>query len=136
MGEPARHLARRPPGAGGLRAGERPPRAALLCVRAGRGDAVADALIRATGLVRRFGERRAVDRVDLELAPGETLAVLGPNGAGKSTLLRMLATLLRPDAGTLEVCGHRCPDRAARARRELGYLGHDPLVYLDLTARQ
>ena len=77
-----------------------------------------------------------MDRVDLELAPGETLAVLGPNGAGKSTLLRMLATLLRPDAGTLEVCGHPCPDRAGRARRELGYLGHDPLVYLDLTARQ
>ena len=55
--------------------------------------------MRASGLVKRFGERRAVDRVDVSLDEGECLAVLGPNGAGKSTLLRMLATLLRPDAG-------------------------------------
>jgi heme exporter protein A len=86
--------------------------------------------------VRRFGERRAVDRVDVDLAAGECLAVLGPNGAGKSTLLRMVATLLRPDAGELTVCGAALPDRAGAARREIGYLGHDPLVYLDLTARQ
>jgi heme exporter protein A len=74
--------------------------------------------------------------VDLELAAGECLAVLGPNGAGKSTLLKMLATLLRADSGELAVCGHALPDRAGAARREIGYLGHDPLVYLDLTARQ
>jgi heme exporter protein A len=74
--------------------------------------------------------------VDVELATGECLAVLGPNGAGKSTLLKMLATLLRADAGELAVCGHPLPDRAGAARGEIGYLGHDPLVYLDLTARQ
>jgi len=62
--------------------------------------------------------------------------VLGPNGAGKSTLLRMLATLLRPEAGELSVCGAPIPAKAIRARAEIGYLGHDPLVYLDLTARQ
>ncbi|HEX2503950.1 MAG TPA: heme ABC exporter ATP-binding protein CcmA [Miltoncostaeaceae bacterium] len=90
----------------------------------------------ASGLVKRFGERRAVDGVDLRLSAGECLAVLGPNGAGKSTLLKMLATLLRPDAGELAVCGHALPDGARRARAEIGYLGHDPLVYLDLTARQ
>ena len=92
--------------------------------------------MRASGLVKRFGDRRAVDRVDVDLAAGECLAVLGPNGAGKSTLLRMLATLLRPDSGTLAVCGHALPEGAGRARAEIGYLGHDPLVYLDLTARQ
>ncbi|MEZ0284493.1 MAG: heme ABC exporter ATP-binding protein CcmA [Thermoleophilia bacterium] len=92
--------------------------------------------MRASGLVKRFGDRRAVDRVDVDLAAGECLAVLGPNGAGKSTLLRMLATLLRPDSGTLAVCGHALPEEAGRARAEIGYLGHDPLVYLDLTARQ
>jgi heme exporter protein A len=92
--------------------------------------------VRASGLVKRFGDRRAVDGVDVTLAAGECLAVLGPNGAGKSTLLRMLATLLRPDAGELAVCGHALPDAAGRARAEIGYLGHDPLVYLDLTARQ
>jgi heme exporter protein A len=92
--------------------------------------------VRALGLAKRFGERRAVAGVDVSLDAGERLAVLGPNGAGKSTLLRMLATLLRPDAGDLRVCGHACPDDAGDARREIGYLGHDPLVYLDLTARQ
>ncbi len=92
--------------------------------------------MRATGLVKRFGERKAVDRVDVTLAPGECLTVLGPNGAGKSTLLRMIATLLRPESGTVEVCGHELPRHAGRARAEIGYLGHDPLVYLDLTARQ
>ena len=92
--------------------------------------------MRASGLVKRFGDRRADDRVDVDLAAGECLAVLGPNGAGKSTLLRMLATLLRPDSGTLAVCGYALPEEAGRARAEIGYLGHEPLVYLDLTARQ
>ncbi len=86
--------------------------------------------------MKRFGDRRAVDRVDLRLAAGECLAVLGPNGAGKSTLLRMVATLLRPEQGVLSVCGRSLPDGARQARAEIGYLGHDPLVYLDLTARQ
>ena len=88
------------------------------------------------GLVKRFGDRRAVDRADITLAAGQCLAVLGPNGAGKSTLLRMIATLLRPEAGSLVVCGDALPEGAARARGRIGYLGHDPLVYLDLTARQ
>jgi heme exporter protein A len=70
------------------------------------------------------------------VAEGECLGVLGPNGAGKSTLLRMLATLLRPDAGALSVGGHALPERARRARGLIGYLGHDPLLYLDLTAWQ
>jgi heme exporter protein A len=93
-------------------------------------------LVRATGLVKRFGDRIAVNRVGLAVAGGECLAVLGPNGAGKSTLLRMIATLLRPEGGEVEVCGHPLPARANRARAEIGYLGHDPMVYLDLTARQ
>ena len=86
--------------------------------------------------MKRFGDRRAVNRVDIALAPGECLAVLGPNGAGKSTLLRMVATLLRPDAGSLAIRGEALPAGALRARAAIGYLGHDPLVYLDLTPRQ
>ncbi len=93
-------------------------------------------LVRASGLVKRFGERRAVDRVNVHLAAGECLAVLGPNGAGKSTLLRMIATLMRPEAGEVAVCGHPLPAGAGAARAQIGFLGHDPLVYLDLTARQ
>ena len=92
--------------------------------------------MRGRGLAKAFGERRAVDRVDVDLAAGECLALLGPNGAGKSTLLRMLATLLRPEAGELEVCGAPLPAGAGAARARIGYLGHDPLVYLDLTPRQ
>jgi heme exporter protein A len=86
--------------------------------------------------VKRFGDRRAVDRVDISLEAGQCLAVLGPNGAGKSTLLRMVATLLRSEEGRLCVCGQALPGGANAARARIGYLGHDPLVYLDLTARQ
>lgn len=92
--------------------------------------------MRGRGLAKTFGERRAVHRVDVDLAAGECLALLGPNGAGKSTLLRMLATLLRPEAGQLEVCGAPLPAEAGAVRARIGYLGHDPLVYLDLTPRQ
>jgi heme exporter protein A len=93
-------------------------------------------LIDATGLVRAFGGRRAVDRVDLHVAPGERVAVVGPNGAGKTTLLRIAATLLRRQSGSLRLLGYEMPRDAQTARRGLGYLGHDPMVYLDLTARQ
>jgi heme exporter protein A len=67
---------------------------------------------------------------------GECVAVLGANGAGKTTLLRMLATLLRPEAGTLDICGHAVPAGSSQVRALLGYLGHDPQVYLDLTCSQ
>jgi heme exporter protein A len=90
----------------------------------------------ARGLIRGFSGRIAVDGVDLEVAFGERVALLGPNGAGKSTLLRLAATLLRPDAGDLRVCGHPCPEAAHRVRGRLGLLGHDPMVYRDLSARQ
>ena len=61
--------------------------------------------IRLAGLRRDYGDRPALDGVGLELAAGESLVVLGPNGAGKTTLLRILATLLRPHAGTATVLG-------------------------------
>lgn len=93
-------------------------------------------LVDARGLVRGFGGRRAVDGVDLRVAPGERVAVVGPNGAGKTTLLRIAATLLRREAGSLSLLGWTIPDQAQQARRDLGYLGHDPMVYLDLTAQQ
>jgi heme exporter protein A len=62
--------------------------------------------------------------------------VLGRNGAGKSTLLRILATLLRPHAGELSILGEPLPRRAFAVRSKLGYLGHDPLLYRDLTGRE
>lgn len=70
------------------------------------------------------------------MGEGERVGVVGPNGAGKSTLVRILATLLRPDAGTLSIAGHGCPDDARRARALIGFLAHEPLVYPDLSARE
>jgi len=86
------------------------------------------------GLVRRFGERPALDGVSLSVASGETLVLTGGNGAGKTTLLRVLATVLRPHAGTVSVSGHELPGRARDARPLIGYVGHEPLVYPSLTA--
>ena len=62
--------------------------------------------IEAEGLVKHFGDTRAVDGVDLSVAQGAVYGVLGPNGAGKTTTIRMLATLLSPDAGRASVLGH------------------------------
>jgi heme exporter protein A len=88
------------------------------------------------GLERRYGERVALAGVSLSLPRGATLAVLGPNGAGKSTLLRVLATLLRPHAGTVRVLGGQLPGDAWKVRGRIGYLGHEPLLYRDLSARE
>jgi heme exporter protein A len=88
------------------------------------------------GLRRDFGERPALDGVGFELAAGETLVVLGPNGAGKTTLLRILATLLRPSGGEVRVLGARLPGEAWKARGRIGFLGHEPLLYRDLSGRE
>jgi heme exporter protein A len=88
------------------------------------------------GLVRRFGERAALDGVDLHLAEGEFALVTGPNGAGKTTLLRVLATVIRPSAGAVAVAGHALPRAAPKARPLIGYVGHGPLTYPGLTARE
>jgi heme exporter protein A len=74
--------------------------------------------------------------VSFALKPGQTLAVLGPNGAGKTTLLKVLATLLRPHAGQVEVLGCALPDEAWKVRGQVGYLGHEPALYRSLTARE
>jgi heme exporter protein A len=94
------------------------------------------AAIELDGLTRRFGERVALDGVSLSLPAGATLVVFGPNGAGKSTLLRVLATLLRPHAGAARVLGCALPDEGWAVRGRIGLLGHDPLLYRDLTARE
>jgi heme exporter protein A len=88
------------------------------------------------GLWREFGDRAVLRQVSFELAGGATLAVLGPNGAGKTTLLRILATLLRPTAGNVLVLDCELPREAWRARGRIGYLGHEPLLYRDLTCAE
>jgi heme exporter protein A len=88
------------------------------------------------GLARHFGERTALRDVSLRLEAGQTLAVLGRNGAGKSTLLRILSTLLRPHAGEATVLGESLPKRAFAVRARVGLLGHEPLLYRDLSGRE
>jgi heme exporter protein A len=88
------------------------------------------------GLTRRYGERLALADVTLTLEAGQTLAVLGPNGAGKTTLLRLLATLLRPHGGEARVLGHALPEESWAVRGRIGLVGHEPLLYRELTARE
>ena len=92
--------------------------------------------IEARGLSRHFGERVALRDVSFRLNSGATLAVLGRNGAGKSTLLRILSTLLRPHDGEIDVLGESLPRRAFAVRAHVGLLGHEPLLYRDLTGRE
>ncbi|MGH8972352.1 MAG: ATP-binding cassette domain-containing protein [Acidimicrobiia bacterium] len=80
-------------------------------------------VIRASGLVKRFGEVTALDGLDLAVAEGTVLGLLGPNGAGKTTAVRILATLLRPDAGTAEVAGVDVAAEPEAVRRCIGLSG-------------
>ena len=89
-----------------------------------------------TGLRKDFGDRTALAGVDLRVEPGESVAVLGPNGSGKSTLLRILAGLLRPTSGEVSVLGCDLPKETHRLRGRVGYLGHEPLLYRDLSPRE
>ena len=88
------------------------------------------------GVGRNYGERTALEGVTVTVPAGQTLAVFGSNGAGKTTLLRILATLLRPHAGSARVLGSKLPDEAWKVRGKVGYLGHDALLYRDLSVRQ
>lgn len=92
--------------------------------------------IELAGLRRDFGDRTALDGVDLRIDSGASVAILGPNGSGKSTLLRILAGLLRPTDGQVTVLGLRLPKETHRLRGRVGYLGHEPLLYRDLSPRE
>lgn len=92
--------------------------------------------VSARALRRDYGDEPVIRDLSFQIPVGQTLVVLGPNGAGKSTLLRMLATLLRPTAGELQVLGAELPRRAWKARGRIGYLGHDSLLYADLTVAE
>jgi heme exporter protein A len=94
------------------------------------------AAVQVEGLSRHYGEREALEGVSLSLLRGQTLVVFGPNGAGKTTLLRVLATLLRPHAGEVRVLGSSLPGEAWAVRGRIGLLGHEPLLYRELTARE
>jgi ABC-2 type transport system ATP-binding protein len=96
----------------------------------------ATAAVDATGLVKVFGQLRAVDGIDLEVHQGEIFGVLGPNGAGKTTALRMLATLLPIDAGQARVFGVDVAREPHRVRQLIGITGQYASVDEDLTATE
>ncbi|MGV8979073.1 MAG: ATP-binding cassette domain-containing protein [Cellulomonas sp.] len=93
-------------------------------------------VIEAEGLVKSFGATKALQGVDLAVPRGTVLGVLGPNGAGKTTAVRILATLLRPDAGHARVAGHDVVREAEKVRRSVGLTGQYASVDEDLTGRQ
>jgi heme exporter protein A len=95
-----------------------------------------DAAIELDGLERHYGERVALAGVSVSVPAGATLAVLGGNGAGKTTLLRVLAGLLRPHGGSARVLGAALPGERWQLPARVGYLGHEPLLYRELTGRE
>jgi ABC-2 type transport system ATP-binding protein len=92
--------------------------------------------VSARGLVKRFGELRAVDGIDLDVPRGMIFAILGPNGAGKTTLMRMLATLLTPDAGSASVMGHDLVAAPHNVRASIAMTGQFASLDEDLTGRE
>jgi ABC-2 type transport system ATP-binding protein len=102
----------------------------------GTPDPGAGLAIEARGLVKAYGTVTAIDGVDLAVRRGEVFAVLGPNGAGKTTTLRILATLLRPDAGAAKVFGRDVVTEAARVRETMSLTGQFASVDEDLTGRE
>jgi heme ABC exporter ATP-binding subunit CcmA len=93
-------------------------------------------LLEARGLKRSFGGLRVLRGLDLVLRAGEAVVVAGPNGAGKTTLLRVLAGLMRPEAGEVRVLGHPVRGADALGRRALGFVSHQSLLYDDLSLAQ
>jgi len=92
--------------------------------------------IEAHGLTKRFGDFVAVDSLDLRVDNGTVVSLLGPNGAGKTTMVRMLATLLRPDAGTAQVGGYDVVREADRVRRLISLTGQFAALDKNLTAHE
>ena len=95
-----------------------------------------DPVVAVQRLTKRYGAQTALDSVNLSLDRNERLAVLGPNGAGKTTLIAVLATLVRPSAGTLRVMGYDSAEAPNEVRRRIGVVAHQAYLYEELSARE
>ncbi len=93
-------------------------------------------MIEFRGVTRTYGRKTAVDDLTLDVRPAEVFALLGPNGAGKTTTIKMIVSLLRPDRGTVEVCGHDVVADPRQATRLLGYVPDEPYLYDKLSGRE
>ena len=93
-------------------------------------------LIQTQDLVKRFGEKTAVDQVTFQVDAGEVFGFLGPNGAGKTTTIKMIVGLLQPTSGSVEVAGFDLQEQPLQAKAVCGYLPDTPNLYPKLTARE
>ncbi len=94
------------------------------------------AIIEVKNLVKRFGHKQVLRKLDFSVQEGEFVALLGSNGAGKTTLLRILSSLSKPNYGQITIGGYSLPGQAAQVRRRLGVVSHLPLLYGDLNAEE
>src|SRR5215469_18926661 len=92
--------------------------------------------VETSGLTKRFGDRTAVDQVDLRVRAGTAFGYLGPNGAGKTTLIRMLLGLTRPDSGSMWLLGRPVPAERSAALRRVGAMAEEPRFLDHLTGRE
>src|SRR5262249_24769636 len=93
-------------------------------------------LLETEDLTKDYGRLRALDRLNLNIPPGEVFGLLGPNGSGKSTALRLLLGFLRPTAGRAAIAGHDCWHDSVHARRHVTYLPGELRLYENMTGRQ
>src|SRR5213083_1021189 len=93
-------------------------------------------LLRTEHLTKDYGRFRALDDLNLTVAPGEVFGLLGPNGSGKTTALRLLLGFLRPTAGSASIAGHDCWHDGVGARRHVAYLPGELRLYENMTGRQ
>ena len=93
-------------------------------------------MIQIEGLAKVYSSNIVLRGLDLHVQPGEFLTLVGPNGAGKTTLMRIVATLLKPNSGSVKVGGWPIPDHADKVRRHIGFVAHKSLLYDDLTAAE
>ncbi len=93
-------------------------------------------IITASSIIKRFGHKQVLRKLNFSVQQGEFVAFLGPNGAGKTTFLRILASLSKPNYGTVQIAGFQLPGQAAAVRQKLGVVSHQPLLYGDLSAEE
>ena len=91
-------------------------------------------MIKISGLTKNFGLNPVLRGVNLHVKEKEFVGLVGPNGAGKTTLLRIVATLQRPEGGSVTIGGWKLPDEAERVRQHIGMISHQAMVYGDLDA--
>lgn len=93
-------------------------------------------MISIQNLQKRFGRKKVISNLSLEVGKGEFLVMFGPNGAGKTTLIKILSTLSRPTEGRVEINGHDLKEEPLEVRNSIGVVSHNPFLYDDLTLKE